>query len=324
MKQNLWMTISALLMCVTFTSCRSVKWVSVDRLTPAKVSLPEQVRRVAVLNNQPGVADRKAVYYLKAREVADSLAQYLADSGYFDEVVLGDTLLAENMLADSEKRSLRPVAVMDLCRKYGADMLLTVDNVSFYPEAVSFPYVTGEVKMRMTCYRPGELKPFTTITDAIWMDWDQWVLLKHDAVILSAATALAAIAPQWQVEELPFFSGANVGQRDAAVYVRENNWEEAARLWSQQLEHKNRRRRMEAHLNMAVYHELKDADIITARQYAEKARDLAAEKLEKRNGKVVSPSSDYLLISDYLQDMERRGRNLERLKQQMRRFSDDF
>lgn len=314
----------SMLMCMTFFSCSSVKWVSVDRLAPAKVDLPEQVRRVAVLSNQPYVVDRKAAYFLNARDVTDSLAQHLADVGYFDEVVLGDSLPGTAMLVDSENRQLRPVAVMELCRKYGADMLLTVDNVSFYPEAVRLPYVTGEVKIRMTCYRPGELKPFTTITDAIWMDWDHWGWLKHDAVALAVSGALSTIVPLWQTEDLPFYTGANVGQRDAAVYVREENWEEAARIWRRQLEHKNRRRRMEAHLNMAVYHELKDADIATARQYAEKARHLAAEGLEKQGGKVVSPSSDYLLISDYLKDMERRGRNLKRLKQQMHRFSDDF
>ncbi len=325
MKQNIFQTvIAAMLLCVTFTSCSSVRWVSVDRLTPSKVDIPEQVRRVAVLNNQPYAADRKAVYYLNAGDVTDSLAQYLADVGYFDEVVLGDTLLGTATLVNQEKRTLRPVAVMDLCRKYGADMLLTVDNVSFFPEAISYPYVTGEVRIRMTCYQPGELKPLTTITDAIWMDWEQWPWLKHDAVIFAASSALSFIVPQWQVEEFPFYTGANVGQRDAAVYVREDNWDGASRLWSRQLNHKNRRRRMEAHLNMAVYHELKGGNMATARQYAEKARELASEKLEKQGDKVISPSSDYQLISDYLKDMERRNRNLERIKRQMHRFSDDF
>ena len=135
---------------------------------------------------------------------------------------------------------------------------------------------------------------------------------------------MSTIAPQWQIEEFSFYTGANVWQRDAAVYVREGNWDGAANLWRQQLTHKNRRRRMEAHLNMAVYHEMRDDNVEMARTHAQKALELSEEGLKMKNGRPVEPTRDYLLISEYMKNMERRGHDLERLKQQMYRFSNEF
>lgn len=312
-------------MCVAFVSCSSVRWVGIDRLTPAKIDLSERTRRIAVLNNQPMVEEKiSSTYYLDSRIVVDSLAQYLADAAYFDEVVISDTVLADNMLIDYKGRELRPTVVMELCRRLGVDMLVTVDYVAFLPNEVELPYVTGEVRVRMTCYREGEIKPVASIKEEVWMDWQRWNTFKASAVSLSVATALSTIVPQWLIEEFPFYTGANVWQRDAAVYVREGNWDGAATLWRQQLTHKNRRRRMEAHLNMAVYHEMKDDNVDMARTHAQKALELSEEGLKMKNGRPVEPTYDYLLISDYMKELERRGDDLERLKRQMYRFSDEF
>ena len=326
MKQCSFSTIIAItLMCMTFTSCSYVRWVGVERLTPAKIDLPERVRRVAVLNNQPMMEEESnSIYYLDSRIVVDSLAQYLADAAYFDEVVISDTVLNSNMLIDYNSRELRPTIVMELCRRLGVDMLVTVDYVAFLPNEVELPYVTGGVRVRMTCYREGEIKPVASIKEEAWMDWQRWNAFKASAVSLSVAKALSTIAPQWQIEEFSFYTGANVWQRDAAVYVREGNWDGAANLWRQQLTHKNRRRRMEAHLNMAVYHEMRDDNVEMARTHAQKALELSEEGLKMKNGRPVEPTRDYLLISEYMKNMERRGHDLERLKQQMYRFSNEF
>ena len=314
----------ALLICGAMASCSSVKWVSVDRLHPAKMEQVVQVRRVAVLNNQPDVERDNSAYYLNAKTVADTLAQYLADAAYFDEVVVSDTVLADNWLIDYKGRELRPTAVEALCRQFGVDMLVTVDYVAFVPDAIQYPTVTGEVRVRMTCYQRGEITPVASISEEAWMDWQQWNYLKSAAVSMSAMMALPTIVPHWQVEEFPYYTGANVWQRDAAVYLREGNWEGAAELWRMQLTHKNRRRRMEAHMNMAVYHEMKDDDVELARAHAEKALELSAEGVKVKNGKPVEPSYDYLLISDYLKELNRRGTDLTQVKRQMQRFSNDF
>ena len=314
----------ALLVCSAMASCSSVKWMSVDRLHPAKMKQVEQVRRIAVLNNQPDAERDNSAYYLNAKSVTDTLAQYLADAAYFDEVVVSDTVLADNWLMDFKGRELRPTAVEALCRQFGVDMLVTVDYVAFVPSEIVYPSVSGEVRVRMTCYGRGEITPVHSIHNTIQMDKLQWNYMKLAAVKQAVFMAMPTLVPYWEMEEFPFYTGANVWQRDAAVYVREGNWEGAANLWRQQLTSKNRRRRMEAHMNMAVYHEMTDDNVEVARTHAEKALELAAEGVKLKKGKPVEPSFDYLLISDYLKDLNRRGADLEQVKQQMQRFSNDF
>ena len=313
--------------CLFNVSCSSIKWVSVERLAPAKVGVSEQVCRVAVLCSQPQVdngSTKGGVYALNANIVADSLAQYLANTSFFDEIIVDDTVLATNLFVGYEERELRPTAVAELCRTYGVDMLVMVDYASFVPLGMELPYVAGIVTTHVKCYQCGKLKPIISIHEETELDWGHWSWMRNQALSLAASMALSSIVPHWEIEDLPFYTGANVGQRDAAVSVKENDWEGAADLWRQQLEHKNLNRRLEAHLNMAVFHEVSDNDIILAREYAEKALQLSIEGKEMVDGKLVEPTFDYLFISEYLQDLERRGRNLELLKLQMKRFSNDF
>ena len=323
MKQCSFSTIIAIaLMCMMFTSCSYVRWVGVDRLTPANIDLSERVRRVAVLSNQYEVENEGSVYYLDAKAVTDSLAQYLADVAYFDEVVVGDTILTDG--AFHKDGELLPSVVAKLCEVFGVDMLVTIDNVSFVPYGVESSFVKGQLRAEMTYYEKWGTAPISHVQKHYTFDWEYWHELKSQAVYLAALWALPMIVPQWKLEEFPFYTGANVWQRDAAVYVREGNWDGAANLWRQQLIHKNRRRRMEAHLNMAVYHEMRDDNVEIARTHAQKALELSEERLKMKDGKPVETSSDYHLISEYIKEMERRGHDLERLKQQMYRFSNEF
>ena len=59
--------------------------------------------------------------------------------------------------------------------------------------------------------------------------------------------------------------------RDAAIYVRENSWDDAYELWRQAFEGtKNQKKKMRAALNIAVYYEMKDS-LAKAEEWAEKA-----------------------------------------------------
>lgn len=69
--------------------------------------------------------------------------------------------------------------------------------------------------------------------------------------------------------------------RDAAVYVRENSWDNAHELWLQAFEGtKSEKKKMRAALNIAVYYEMKDS-LPQAQEWAEKAQQLA-KKIEKK------------------------------------------
>lgn len=77
------------------------------------------------------------------------------------------------------------------------------------------------------------------------------------------------------------YTGGSVQMRDAAIYVRENSWDNAFELWHQAFEGtKNTKKQMRAAFNIAVYYETKDS-LSQAVKWAEKAQQLA-KKIEKR------------------------------------------
>ena len=78
-----------------FQSCTSLKHVSYERLQAADVSYPEQVRRVGVVNFMPVVDTLSQPEYRlpyvsegDGRVAIDQLAQEIAATNYFDEVVI--------------------------------------------------------------------------------------------------------------------------------------------------------------------------------------------------------------------------------------------
>ena len=122
--------------------------------------------------------------------------------------------------------------------------------------------------------------------------------------------------------------GGSVPMRDAAIYVRENSWDDAYELWNQAFEGtKNQKKKMRAALNIAVYYEMKDS-LAKAEEWAEKAQQLA-KKIDKKNiTDSVQASIDdvpnYYLTSLYLAELKERNAQLPKLKLQMSRFNDDF
>lgn len=312
-----------LVLSVALWSCSNIQWIYVDRLAPAKVSIPDKVRRIAVVNNQPVMENPHVLNFwmMDTRVLVDSLAQRLADSHYFNEVVVLDSVLTTMSDPISyDRRQLSLPVVNKLSRQLGVDMLVSVEFAGFVlDDEMNYPYYSGTIYSLVKLYIPGQENPYVhtiqekeEIYDAPGQLLEEWVYTKAISVLYSQ------IVPHWISVELPYYTGANVDMRDASVYVREGNWEKVLDLWQRQLKHKNHFRRMEANLNMAVWHEVHDDSIGMAKQYAQKAKEL----LKKKKNRTYLDRRRF--ISDYIRGMEERGKDLERVKEQMRRFSDDF
>ena len=116
--------------------------------------------------------------------------------------------------------------------------------------------------------------------------------------------------------------------RDAAIYVRENSWDEAYGLWNQAYQStKNEKKKMRAALNIAVYYEMKDS-LAKAEKWATTAQQHARKtELKKNTGnnKInTDEAPNYFYISLYLTELKERNAQLSKLKLQMSRFNDDF
>ena len=115
--------------------------------------------------------------------------------------------------------------------------------------------------------------------------------------------------------------------RDAAVYVREKQWETAIDLWKQTYATKKGKKKMQAAYNLAVGYEMLDS-ITTAVGWALKAQTEAriVDGVDKKDLTHLTQADlpNYVLTTLYVTELKEREEGLARLNMQMQRFNNDF
>ena len=113
-------------------SCGGLQSFTFDQLYPAEVTFPEQVRTVAVVNHTPAIPfPKKDLLTLGRLEgdgkvLSESLAGGLADSRYFHQVIISDSVITQELTGGE----ILPQSVVDsLTRVLGVDMILSVDRI---------------------------------------------------------------------------------------------------------------------------------------------------------------------------------------------------
>ena len=326
MKKNLFLiTIGSVLLFLT--SCTTLQTVSYERLQPADVNFPRQIRKVAIVNNMPSVTqDYKQVDYKSAslegdgKVAAEALAQEVVAVNYFDQVVVCDNSFRKD--AEPLERLIPKETVDDLLRELEVDMLLSMERVNvelkegilFIPEVyVTVPAVDGIVTSVVRAYIKEREEPLFTVQKTDTLCWQLISKLSFSDVVkesseYAASMPMQNLLPYWVEMERYYYDGGNVEMRDAGVYVREEEWEEASVLWKKAYDQKKGKSKMRAAYNLAVYSEMKN-DFDKAREYLDAAYALADEN-----------SWDQQLILLYRMKLEDECQKNQRLNIQMKRF----
>jgi len=280
----------------------------------------------------------------------ESLANGLAGANYFNEVVIcdsalraNDVILRENTLSKSE--------VEELCRKLDVDLLISLENlqikavrtVKFMPDWNVFLATTdARVFTNVKAYLPKRSGAMASLVlnDSIF--WEEGAstetsamaqLIKDEELIrqtsdFGGTIPVNKLTPSWKTSQRFYYSNGSVNMRDAAVYVREQEWEKAFELWQKEYQQsKSKKVKMRTALNSALYYEMQDS-IPQAVEWATIAQNLADE-VEKATTKMKEKKSiytfpNYFSISVYLSDLSERMSNIAKLNMQMDRFKDDF
>lgn len=287
-----------------------------------------------------------------ARLATEALADALAAENYFDEVVIADSALRSKDVTPRES-TLTQDEVNELTRTLDVDFLIALENVQLsavrklsYLRDWGAYYGTVDVKVYPTIriYLPFRKGPMVAVTPCDSIFWEEAgsseslvrSRLIGDEELVRQASEFAGtipvkqLLPHWKSANRYLFTGGTVSMRDAAVYVREHDWEEAIRLWQQQYQStKKEKQRMYAAYNLALGYEMQDS-IATALEWAKKAQ-AAARKVDKiteeeNPAPVLSPEGtpNYFLTSLYVGELQERYASLNRLDAQMNRFKDDF
>lgn len=314
-------------------SCSSIQTITFDQLSPAQVSLPEQVRTVAVVNNMPSVPEPRpdlltfGVLDGEGKTAAEALAGALADSRYFNQVVICDSALNDAAADGGGFRQLSHRDVVALTEKLGVDAIVSLDRIfvenekkeMVYPGMPDpWPYLQTKITPVLNVYSPVRERPLFTVslTDSIECDWDRLPSdkqLLEDVSHISAGLLGRRLVPYWSQTERLYFAGGCVEMRDAAVSVGEGDWATACEEW---LGLYNRRKsgkmKGRAAFNLALGAEMR-GDFEEAKSWLEKA------------GKHMPEGSDEEKAwGFYTVQLEKRIKEFFYLQAQMGRFNDNL
>ena len=313
-----------------FTSCVTVGTLSYDRLQAADINFPEMVRRVGVVNNMPpsSVVEERSTEWLEGDGTitAESFAQAIAATDYFEEVVLCDSSLYHSSLQGEGAETLSSTQVDSLIKALDVDMLFSLNRVyihlkenSFFLPGVQGPVtvIDGIVTPKLQVYVPNRSTPLFSIakTDSIYWDLSPSLDVKQvvaDASEFAATIPMKHLLPYWEEVSRYYYNGGDVHMRDAAVSVQEGDWDSAYQLWEQAYQQKKGAARMRAAYNMALYYEMHD-DFERAKTYLSEALQLAKEGSSEKN-----------MMEFYQVQLNNLAATNSKLKIQMKRFDNKF
>lgn len=320
---------AALVTLVLLQACHSLETIEIDYLKPAQVSFPQELRKVGVVNNVPGRYGAHA---------AESLAQAVADENYFDEVVICDSAL--HAPTDTVVRALHPQEATLLSEQLDVDLLMVIDDVKLYakPENVFIPgwqawqqTLDLTVQPHVSVWLPKRKNPIVRVEAADSIYWEGFggnaqealAQLPSDTTILREAYQFAGsiplpyLLPTWQTSPRHYFDGISANFRDAAIWAREDDWAQAARIWTKEYQTNKGKKQCYAAFNAALAYEMQDS-LDTAVEWCGKAHRIA-QSMEK-NPQHAPLSS---LTLHYLALLQQRASGATQLKAQMQRFEEE-
>lgn len=308
-----------------FQACTTIRHISFERLQAADVNFPEQITTVGVVNYMPPFVPDSAAYSSGRLEgdgkvVAERLAQEIAATRYFNRVVIGDSALCTTL--EDWEQPMPFVKADSLIRTLGVDMLFSVERVQIQLQESSYfqmeqmaeiPVLDGIITPLVRTYIPGRSNPLFSFSKTDTIYWELMPGLTYEQIIKDASEYAAqlpmdCLLPHWTEVDRIYFDGGNVNMRDAGVYVREQDWNQACLLWQELYDTKKGKVKMRAAYNLALYYELQE-DFVRAKEYLETALALAPEN-----------SWEMQFIQYYQLQLDEQAKLNQRLKVQMKRF----
>lgn len=330
--KKIYLGVLVMVLTCFFSSCSTINTIHFDRLEAAQISFPDMVKKVGIVNNMPSVTDNEQRLaepdiWLEGdgKYAAEALAQQVAATRYFDEVIICDSAICPLKVDfnEGQENMLSMEQVNEWVDKLGVDMLFSLDRVSIHlKKGMAFtdymqqvPVVDGIIHPVLRVYVPHRNKPFLTISKKDTIYWNPIANLDLSRVVkesseYSASILLPVLLPYWEEDSRNYYDGGGVEMRDAGVYLREDNWEEASILWKKVYDSKKGKQKMKAAFNLALYHELQ-GEFDKAESYIDTAIQLAKPD-----------SFDSVMIQAYQIQLESLAKKHQKLRIQMKRFED--
>lgn len=289
-------------------------------------------------------------YYNGDPKIAtESLAESLAKENYFDEVVICDSALRSKDIHPRES-TLTQEEVSSLIQALDVDFLIALENIQMrsvrkinYLRDWGIFQGTVDIKVHpsIKVYLSNRKGPMVTINSNDSIFWEEVGngeaivrarLINEEEAIKQASEFAGTIPvkhllPYWKTSSRYYFAGGSVNMRDAAVFAKEENWNEAIKLWQKSYETTKGKQKMYAAYNIALGYEMQDS-IDIATEWAIKAQTIAQkiDKIDENQAKEIKAENvpNYFQTTLYVKELLERKEGAARLNMQMNRFNDDF
>lgn len=349
MKKISFLSPIVLTMAFLLSSCAGIKYMSIETLEPAQVTLPENVRSVLIVNNvvqQPddighqdkllgrsvaekvnASSDSIAIYYTEA------LSQFLEEEEYFDSVLY----FSEPLRNDKdffEERPLAPATMNELKNKTRVDAIISLDklilqtdkNEHFRQQGYSWADMTGKIHSVIRAYLPtmeGKI-PAVQFTDSLhWEGFDiqdgnayAEIMLpsREEAmkqlVIYAAEKMTYVFSPHWVRQDRWYYTHTNSLMKEAEVHAQNAEWMDAIGKWETFYNNqRNKKEKAKAANNIALAYEMLD-DMDKAYEWITISHDLFTESTS--NNSLERRRSQL-----HKNEIERRRDNSNRLNMQI-------
>lgn len=330
---------------ILLSSCSGLKYLTVETLEPAQVNLPDNILRVAVVNNvvqQPdeighdliklgsnsterekASSDSIAIFYTEA------LTQFLDEADYYQRVTYYSKPLREDSDFFMEK-PLSPERMNEIKSETRSDAVISLDKLiietnkreHFRQFGSTYADLKGKIYSIIRVYLPtmnGKI-PAVQYTDSLyWEGFDLQDNIMFTEVKLPSreeAMKLLAIhaaekmsnvfAPHWEMQDRWYYTMQNKYMREGETYAKVADWNNAIIKWESFYNlQSNKTSKAKAASNIALAYEMLD-NMVEAFEWAKEANKLFNES--------TSPNSLERRRSQlYMNEIERRRSNSNRI-----------
>ncbi len=279
-------------------SCSSYEKLTIQILVPSEKPLPSGLGKYLYLNRIPSLYEENDTILTGSIDLPSSYLNYLSweivnfsldviDLSPLKDSVMIDTINYEEFYEAGRGESLDSVFISELCLQDSLKGIISLEELSLWDTVFFLPQFSyleddsilnavycvnmflPEIKWRIYS-KTGQVEDEYLLKDTLmWYSMGgtediAWYFLPETEVILNElASAVGTgfsekIVPVWTDVNRIYYHRGSSKMNMAAKLVRENSWDEAARIWQKVAETENPGIASKAAFNMALACELSD------------------------------------------------------------------
>ncbi len=330
------------LILLFFSSCKTAMlYTTLDILRPAQVEFDADVNNILIVNNSTlefiesdyidsaFETDSEKYRFLKdsiAIYILSVLTQELEETDFFNSVDL-QLNLPENKTDPSAISPLQFKDVLDLCEKYDADAILSLDYISLTHEFnLYYTYIGAMTLFYETLWSihyPDKIETTAvhfkdslswifnrSYTDGTITDLPEAQDAIIDAALLTGQNSFKRFIPYWDAVDRYFYDSKDIIMKQGMDSVYVKNWQAAVQLWSKVYNTtKKPKLKAEAANNIAIVYEIL-GNYDMALEYINISFDIFITRLS-------TSYDDIIRLSEYANELYRRKDEVLLLNKQL-------